>query len=153
MFERMDKMIGGDTAAIMADVYLTAIAQAYTYLALIAFAVPLGFALWVFHRRSNYHFAEVLVFALFVVAHCLVVTAFTTPFFSRVSNLTQILTAQGFYVAMVCWAHQGFFPNGISRRILPLLAMGIAMACFFASITVLFAICWAGYLVWSQWNA
>lgn len=147
MFERMDKMVGGDTATAMAEIYLSVIVQAYTYLALFAFVVPLGLALWLLHRRMNYHLAEVLVFALYVVGHCLVVTAISTPIFSRIGELAQIITAQGFYIGMVCWAHQDFFPNGIGRRFLTLLAMGFAMACFFASIALLFVLSWAVYLV------
>jgi hypothetical protein len=153
MFERMDEMIGGDTATAMTEIYLTVIVQAYTYLALFACAVPLALALWLFHRRANYHFAEVLVFALYVVAHCLVVTAFTTPICARVGTTFQVLTAQGFYIGMVCWAHQGFFPAGIGRRVLTLLAMGLAMACFFTSIAILFGVSWGWYLFWTQWQA
>lgn len=147
MFERMDSMIGGDTATEMANVYLTVIAQAYTYLAFFAFACPLAVLLWVFHRRANYRFAEIIVFTLYVVAHCLVVTAFTTPIFVRFGNVMQLLTAQGLYIGIIIWAHHKFFPPGIGRRLLTLLAMLMAMLCFFGAIMVLFGVSWAAYLV------
>ena len=152
VFDSMDRMVGGDTAAAMADIYLTVIAQAYTYLAFFAFAIPLAMTLWLFHRRSSFHFAEVMVFTLYVAAHCMIVTAFTSPVFSRIGGLVQGLTAQGFYVGMVCWAHHGFFPNGWWSRSLTVIAIVLAMLCFFSSIVLSFAGSWVAYLVWHQWN-
>ncbi|MBL8891741.1 MAG: DUF3667 domain-containing protein [Planctomycetaceae bacterium] len=149
-FERMDKILGGDSGAAMADVYLTVIVQAYTYLAVIAFAVPLALALWVFHRRCHYHFAELMVFSLYVTAQCLIVTAFTTPIFSRLGTVAQMLTAQGFYIFMAVWAHGRFFPPGVGRRFLTLSAMMFAMGCFFISIIMLFTLSWASYLIWLE---
>lgn len=140
-FERLDAIVG-DTATAMADVYLVVIAQAYTYLALFACVCPLALALWVLHRRCGYQFAEVMVFSLFVIAHCLIVTAFTTPIFARISLVAQLVTAQGFYLGMTCWAHRGFFSPGWKSQAGTALAMLAAMLCFFASITVLFMISW-----------
>lgn len=148
----MDKLVGGDTASAMADIYLTVIVQAYTYLALIAFAFPLALVLWLFHNRCRYHVAELMVFALYVTAQCLIVTAFTTPVFSRVGSTAQLVSAQGFYFFMAVWAHGGFFPPGIGRRVLTLIAMIVAMGCFFTSIFVSFILSWVIYLVWAQTN-
>lgn len=152
LYKSMDSVVG-DSATAMADVYLVVIAQAYTYLALFAFACPLALALWILHRRCGYHFAEVMVFSLFVVAHCLIVTAFTTPIVSRISTVAQLLTAQGFYLGMICWAHHGFFPTGWRSQGLTALAMIAAMACFFLSITVLFLVSWLAYMGWMQMQA
>jgi hypothetical protein len=150
IFARMDNLIGGDTGAAMSDVYLAVIAQAYTYLALIAFACPLGLALWLLHRRapSRYHFAEVMVFALYVVAQGLLFTSLVTPLVGRISPVLQMFVAQGFNLAFAIWAHGGFFPSGWKARLGTGVAMLAAMICFFLAIACLFGVSWVAYLLW-----
>jgi len=150
IFERMDAQIGGDTATFMANVYLTVIAQAYTYLALIAFCCPLGLALWWLHRRTEtrYYFAEAMVFALYVIGQGLIFTAFVTPVVGRVSTMLQMIMAQGFYFGFALWAHAGFFPSNWAARSRTGLAMIFAMSCFFLAIICLTMVSWTANLIW-----
>lgn len=147
-FQKIDEALQGNTVDVFADVYITSLAQSYTYLAFLTFCLPMGMLLWIFHRwlKSNYHFAEVMVFSIYVAGHCLLVTAVTTPIFIRISMLLQVISAQGFYLGFALWAHGGFFRSGILSRFGTAAAVIGAMTIFFISIIVMFILCLIGYL-------
>lgn len=141
-WDRLNEWMGGDPAIVMSDVYVTSLAQSYTYQAFLCFALPLAILLWGGQRLSGARFnlAETLVFAMYYVAHCLLVTAVTTPIVSRMGSTAQLITAQGFYVLFALWAHRHFFPPTPFAYLTTLFALLISMSFFFFSLIVVFII-------------
>ena len=139
--EILEDAFDGDVVQGLGDLYLSAIAQSYTYAAALFFALPLALFLWIGHKAfdSKYYYGEVLVFSFYVVGHLLVMTAFVQPISIRISPNLASFTGPGVYLAYIVYAHGGFFRKGFFPRVISLGAMIGAMAVFFLSILVIFA--------------
>ena len=152
--EKLKEIFGGDIANGFGDVYLAAIAQSYTYAAVIFFALPLAFCLWQSQKLvgSGYRYGEVLVFAFYLVGHLMIVTAFVSPIAIRISQTAATLVGPSFYLGYMLYAHGGFFANGIKARGLSLASMFIAMLIFFSSIAAIFIVSLVATIAFSMWN-
>lgn len=152
--EKLKEIFGGDVASGFGDVYLSAIAQSYTYAAVIFFALPLAFCLWQSQRMagSSYRYGEVLVFAFYLVGHLMIVTAFVSPIAIRISRTAASLVGPLFYLGYILYAHGGFFANGIKARLLSLASMFISMLIFFCSIAAIFVFSLLATIAFALWN-
>lgn len=152
--EKLKEIFGGDVASGFGDVYLAAIAQSYTYAAVIFFALPLAFCLWQSQRLagSSYRYGEVLVFAFYLVGHLMIVTAFVSPIAIRISQTAATLVGPSFYLGYILYAHGGFFANGIKARLLSLASMFISMLIFFGSIAAIFIFSLLATIAFAMWS-
>ena len=148
-YEQLEKIFDGDVAKGVGDVYLTAIAQSYTYAAVLFFTIPLALLLWGSQHlvRSKYCYGEVLVFAFYVVGHLLIMTALVMPIAIRVNDTLASVTGPAIYLGYILYAHGGFFKPGITPRILSFCSMLVSMLIFFASIGVIFLVSLVGYVI------
>lgn len=142
--DKLEKIFDGNVGEGMADVYLAAIAQSYTYAALLFFALPWAFTLWVVHRsvgpkpRSQFRYAEVLVFTLYVVGHLLILTGVLMPIVLEFMPSIASFVGPTVYIGFAMIAHRGFFSKGLIPYGGSLAAILISMCIFFASIVAIF---------------
>ena len=153
--QNMAKTLGGDPAVVIADIYITSIQQAYTYVALIGFCFPLAVLLKWLHRRAGEQFelGEVTVFSLYMVAQMLVLTAFVMPIAMRLNFLLATLAGPLVYAYVMWRGHSGFFRSGLKSRLLSFLALFISCGIFATSILGVFAISFAAYAALARLSA
>ncbi len=149
--EELAKILGQDLGSAMADNYLATIGQAYTYAALLFFALPFALFLFWLHRITSEKFclAETLVFSLYVFGQMLMVTAFTTPIATRIDMNLQMVVAVSIYLALPLRAHTGFFESTWLSRFLTFLATVGAMLIFYCSILGIFVASFCTQVIWA----
>jgi hypothetical protein len=87
---------------------------------------------------------------MFVVAQCLILTAFTTIITCRINTTVNMVVSQSIYVGYALWAHQSFYLSGWVNRLRTLLAMVLSILCFFAAIMVIFLMTVIFSIVWKK---
>lgn len=99
---RIEEMLGMPMHEALTDAYLTGVSQGYSYAALIFFAVPFAFGLWLFHRLrgETFRMGETMVFVLFTFSQILICTAIMTPFTVRIDSTLHMLFALSIYVGV-----------------------------------------------------
>ncbi|MEM7455638.1 MAG: DUF3667 domain-containing protein [Planctomycetota bacterium] len=138
--ESLKPSLGENVPEATAEIYISAMKQAYSYAALFFFAFPLAVFLMLFHKLGGEHFTlgETLVFALYAVAQMLIITAILTPIAVRIDMTVQMVVGPGAYIVITMLAHTGFFRRGFLARATTLISLVFAFLIFFASILAIF---------------
>ncbi len=138
--EKLNSVFKPDFVTGITDTYMVAIAQSYTYAALLFFALPFAVFLRLLQGAagSRYRLAEHMVFSSYVVAQVLIITAFTTPVVFRFGSTAQAASGPLIYLAYAGYAQSGFYPKSLTHISLTLVALLASMVIFFASIIGIF---------------
>ncbi len=148
---RIEQMLGTTLHEALTDAYLTAVTQSYSYAALIIFAIPFAFLLWLLHRWRGepFRMGETIVFSLFTFSQILFYTAAMTPFTARIDASLHGVAALSIYIVVSQYAHGQFFSRTWPARVLTLLSMIIAWIPFLFSIVGFFIIAFIAKLLWA----
>lgn len=121
--------------------FVTTLQQAYTYAALLCFALPFSFLLWILHRLAGekFNLGETLVFAMFVFGQVLILTACLTPIVFMISPALQAVLMLA-YTIVPQLAHSSFFRRSWRARMVTLSATGLAFIPFSLSFITIFAV-------------
>ncbi|GAB5401834.1 MAG: hypothetical protein Aurels2KO_00650 [Aureliella sp.] len=141
-FKEAEEKLGGSMVNLLTDSYFLGIQQGYTYAALFFFCVPFAILLRWFHGLMGepFRLGETTIFALYVMAMMLIVTAILTPITARFGSVPQIIMAMTAYSVIPQFAHSSFFKRSWPSRLLTLLATAITTAIFISSIMVIFIV-------------
>lgn len=141
-FSQIEEKLGKPMGEAMAESYFLSIQQGYAYAALLFFCVPFGLLLYWFHTLLGepFRLGETIVFSLYIMGQMLLITAVLTPFCARIGTSVQMVMAMATYIGIPQWAHGDFFQSTWPSRLLTLLATGLSMLLFIASIMCIFLV-------------
>ncbi len=133
----------GDVPTAFSRVYISSLQQGYSYAALIFFCFPFAVLLMAFHsmRGEQFKLGETSVFALFMVGHMLVITAFVTTLSLRLAPAAmQSLVGPLMYFLIAMHGHTGFFQSTWISRLATTCALGLSTIIFVCSILGIFMV-------------
>lgn len=141
-FEQLEGKLGKPMGEALAESYFLSVQQAYAYAALLFFCVPFALLLYWFHTLLGepFRLGETIVFSLYIMGQMLLITAVLTPFCTRIGTSVQMVMALITYIGIPQWAHGDFFQSTWPSRLLTLVATGISMLIFVASIMCIFLV-------------
>lgn len=151
--EDLTKLYGEDPATFLADTYIFAIQNTYTYGAFFFFAIPFALLLAWSHRLTGEKFrvGESLVYALFVFGHMLMLTAIVNLVLIPIALSIQPIFALLVYFVYPQFAHRPFFRGSFGSRAMTFFSTLGASIVFgssllaTAAIAVLLRVLWVKY--------
>ena len=139
---QINEFFGGDASTAVAEIYFSAIQQAYAYAALLCFCFPFALLLMGLHRLlgEDFRLGETMVFALYSFGQTLVITACLTPIAMRINTTCQFVMGMVTYFLFPMHAHSGFFKSTWRSRAMTVLSTFISTCLFMTSIVIIFVV-------------